>query len=76
MPKLPQVSGKQTIKIFQKLGYKISHQKGSHVRLHCFSKEKFPLTIPLHKILGRGLLRKILRDAEISVDEFIKLLKK
>lgn len=75
MPKIPQISGKQAIKAFQKLGYEISRQKGSHIRLYYFSSEKNPLTIPSHKVLGKGLLRKLIRDADISVEEFIKLLK-
>jgi len=32
-----------------------------------------PITVPLHQIVGRGLLRKILRQAEISVKEFDEL---
>lgn len=75
MAKIPQVSGRQAIKAFQKLGYEVARQKGSHIRLYYFSSEKDPLTIPLHKRLGKGLVRKLLRDAGISVEEFIKLLK-
>lgn len=33
MPKLPQVSGKETVKILQKIGFKIVSQKGSHIKL-------------------------------------------
>ena len=72
MSKLPLISGKKAIKIFTKIGYRIVRQKGSHVRLH---HPKRPLTIPKYKVLGRGILRKLLRDAELSVEEFIKLLK-
>lgn len=74
MVKLPSVSGKKTIKVFKKIGYQIIRKKGSHFRLHCPNKE--PLTIPDHKVLGKGLLRRLLRDSEISIKEFIKLLKK
>jgi len=74
MPKLPTISGKQAIICFEKLGYKITRQKGSHVRMHHPSdKSKKPITIPLHKTLGKGLLRKLLRDAEISTEEFLRL---
>lgn len=41
---------------------------------HRSDKSKKPLTIPKHKVLGKGLLRKLLRDSEISVEEFNKLL--
>lgn len=73
MPKLPTISGEKAIKTFIKIGYQPIRQKGSHVRLHHISKN--PLTIPNHKVLGKGLIRKLLRDSEISVNEFIKLLK-
>ncbi len=74
MSKLPSLSGKNAIKAFIKIGYKVVRQKGSHIRLlHC-DIHRIPLTVPDHKVLGKGLLRKLLRDAEISVDEFIKLL--
>ncbi len=73
MAKLPSVSGKIAIKAFVKIGYSIVRQKGSHIRLLHYSKK--PLTIPNHKLLGRGLLRKLLRDAQLPVDDFVDLLK-
>lgn len=74
MAKLPLISGKTAVKVFVKIGYRQVRQKGSHIRLHHL--ERRPLTIPDHKVLGKGLLRKLLRDAELSVEDFIKLLKK
>lgn len=75
MPKLPLISGDKAVKCFEKLGYEITRQKGSHIRLHHSSdKNKKPLTIPRHKELGRGLLRKLVRDAEISLEDLIELL--
>jgi len=73
VPKLPLISGRMAIKVFTKIGYRIIRQRGSHIRLHHPSKR--PLTIPNHKILGRGLLRKLLRDSELSLEDFIKLVK-
>ena len=75
MHKLPSVSAKAAIKAFEKLDYKIIRQRGSHIRMrHKIDKNKKPLTIPNHKILGKGLLRKLLRDSELTVEGFIKLL--
>jgi predicted RNA binding protein YcfA (HicA-like mRNA interferase family) len=75
MPKLPVISGNQTIKCFEKIGYQVVRQRGSHVRMHHKSDStKKPLTIPRHKTLGKGLLRKLLRDAELSIEGFLKLL--
>ena len=75
MPKLPALSGSEAIRCFEELGYEIIRQRGSHVRLHHKSdKTKKPLTVPHHKSLGKGLLRKLIRDAEISIDELLDLL--
>lgn len=75
MSKLPVISGSQAIKCFEKIGYQTLRQRGSHVRMHHKSDiSKQPLTIPLHKTLGKGLLRKLLRDAQLTIEEFLKLL--
>ena len=75
MSKLPSIPALKAIKCFEKIGYEVIRQRGSHVRLHHkIDKNKKPLTIPRHKTLGRGLLRKLLRDAEISVEDFVSLL--
>ena len=72
MRRLPILSGKETIKILEKIGYWQARQRGSHIRLaHPFKKS---ITVPNYKIVSRGLLRRILRDAEISREEFEKLL--
>ena len=41
---------------------------------HLFDKSKKPLTIPRHPILGKGLLRRLMRDAKINPEELKKLL--
>ncbi len=54
MPKLPQISAKETIKAFEKMDYQIIRQKGSHIRMHHKTdKSKQPLTIPNHKTIGK-----------------------
>lgn len=74
MPKLPAISGKETIKKLQKHGYEITRQKGSHIRLHHFNQQKFkPITVPLHKTIKPGLLNQIIKDAKLTTEEFIKL---
>ena len=70
MSRLPLLSGKGVIKILIKMGYREIRQRGSHIRLSCPDKKS--ITVPDYKIVSRGLLRKILRDAEISPDEFYK----
>ena len=73
--KLPIISGKDAVKVFEKLDYSMVRQTGSHIRMkHNLDKSKKPLTIPNHKVLGKGLLRKLLRDAELTVEDFNNLL--
>jgi len=73
--KLPVISGKEAVKAFEKLGYALVRQKGSHIRMkHLSYASKTPFSIPNHKVLGKGLLRKLLRDADIIVEEFIKVI--
>ncbi|MCX9010518.1 MAG: type II toxin-antitoxin system HicA family toxin [Candidatus Methanoperedens sp.] len=73
--KLPVVSGKDAVKAFGKLGYVVIRQTGSHIRMkHQSDRSKKPLTIPNHKVLGKGLLRKLLRDAEITPEDFNRLI--
>ena len=73
--KLPVISGKDAVKTFEKLGYVQIRQTGSHIRMkHISDNSKKPITIPNHGVLGKGLLRKLLRDVEISVEDFVYLL--
>ena len=75
MSKLPLISGDKAVKCFERLGYEVVRQRGSHIRLHHnFDKSKHPLTIPRHKVLGKGLLRKLIRDAEITPEDLLRIL--
>ena len=71
--KLPVVSGKEFVKRLKKKGYQFVHQEGSHmiIRLNVLPYTK--LSVPNHKELDRGLLRSLIQDADITVDEFIGL---
>jgi predicted RNA binding protein YcfA (HicA-like mRNA interferase family) len=62
------------IDALQKIGFQIVKQKGSHVRLK--HNDNRVVTIPVHgnKCLGKGLLRKILRDVELTVEQFQEIL--
>ena len=75
-PKLPVVSGRQVISVLERIGYRVVRQRGSHVRLRDETNPNhLPLTVPDHKTLKPGLLRRILRDSELTVDELIAPLK-
>ena len=74
-PKLPVVSGRQVIRVLERIGYQVVRQRGSHIRLRDQgNSEHLPVTVPDHKELKPGLLRQILRDAHLTVDEFVDLL--
>ncbi len=69
------ISGKKAIKALTKLGYISVRQRGSHVRLkHPSDSTKRPLTIPLHKELKLGLLKRLISDANLTPNEFQELL--
>ncbi|MBN2392879.1 MAG: type II toxin-antitoxin system HicA family toxin [Anaerolineae bacterium] len=74
MPPLPVVRSSVLIKALQKAGFEVMRQRGSHVRLR--HPDGRIVTVPVHagQDVGRGLLRKILRDAELSVEELLRLL--
>jgi len=75
--KIPIISAREAIKVFEKIGYKVIRQKGSHVRMRNEKNPQLhlPLTIPNHKTLKPGLLRKLIRQSGLSVEEFNELLK-
>ena len=76
MGRLSNISGKEAIKAFSKIGYRLDHQEGSHMILYCAKPGLPPLSIPNHKELAPGLLRSQIRRAGLTVDEFRRLLKK
>ena len=73
MSKLPVVSAKELEKILLKLGFEISRQKGSH-RFYKHPDGRYT-TIPHHpgEDISRPLIRTILREIELDVDEYIRL---
>ena len=74
MNKLPVVSGRRCIQMLVKTGFYVKRQSGSHLIL----RRDNPFTqvvVPDHKVLDRGTLRAIIRQAGLSVEEFARLLK-
>jgi predicted RNA binding protein YcfA (HicA-like mRNA interferase family) len=74
MTRLPSLSGEKVIKAFVKAGFQVLRQKGSHVYLK--HPDGRATVVPVHKgeSVGRGLLRTIMKDADLSREEFLKLL--
>jgi predicted RNA binding protein YcfA (HicA-like mRNA interferase family) len=71
--KLANISGKDAAKAFQKLGWEIRGQVGSHLVLTKPGIRQ-NLTVPQHPELASGTLRGLIRIAGITVDEFLNLL--
>lgn len=71
MTRLPRLKGRELIRLLEKTGFEIARTRGSHVFL------KHPdgrvTTVPVHsgEIIGPGLLRAILRDVEMSVEDLL-----
>ena len=72
MPKLPVISGDDFVRAMAKIGYYEDRTRGSHMILRCSGRR--PLSVPRHRTLDRGTLRGLIRDAGLSVEEFIELL--
>ena len=73
MTRLPVVSGGKCIGALEKAGFYAKRREGSHVTLR--RDEPFcQVVVPLHGQLDRGTLRAIIRQADLSVGEFIRLL--
>ncbi len=75
MAKLPIVKPKEVVRALQKAGFYIHHQSGSHARLLHSTDSERRVTVPIHsKDLPKGTLANILRQAGLTVDEFLACL--
>ncbi|MBI3615564.1 MAG: type II toxin-antitoxin system HicA family toxin [Candidatus Omnitrophica bacterium] len=73
MPRLPVISGREAAKAFQRAGWALTRWRGSHM-IFLKEDEEAALSIPDHRELDRGLLRSLIRDARMTVQEFTDLL--
>jgi predicted RNA binding protein YcfA (HicA-like mRNA interferase family) len=73
--KLPRTTGEKIIKALHKAGFDEVHTRGSHHYLFNPKKDKI-VTVPVHsgKTIAPKTLKSILEQADISVDDFIRLL--
>jgi len=72
MARLPIVSGAEAVKAFERAGYRLDRQVGSHMILRHPSGRR--LTVPNHRELAKGTLRALIREAGLSKEEFETLL--
>ncbi|NHZ71737.1 MAG: addiction module toxin, HicA family [Aquificales bacterium] len=76
-PKLQRVKPRQLVRALKKAGFVEQRQRGSHLRMYRETDKRLVI-VPMHKgkDVPTGTLRGILRDADITPDEFLELLKK
>jgi predicted RNA binding protein YcfA (HicA-like mRNA interferase family) len=70
LPGLPNCKGREAVRAFENLGYTVSRQNGSHVRMQCPGRAS--ITVPVHhgKDLAPGTLRALIRTSGFAVEEF------
>jgi predicted RNA binding protein YcfA (HicA-like mRNA interferase family) len=71
MPKLPIVSGSEVIRALQRLGFVVLRQRGSHVILRRGAQG---CVVPDHREVKTGTLAGVLKQAGVSIDDFIHAL--
>jgi len=83
--KLTPVNYDKVVKALVSIGNTVNNQKGSHIVMRLSDKDKYAslfggrknenmIVVPAHKPLGKGMLRTIILEADLSVEEFNKLL--
>ena len=73
MARLPVLSGDEFVRVAGKIGFVHDRTEGSHMILLGPTGRR--LSVPRHKELGRGLLRALIRDAGLTREEFLDLLR-
>jgi len=71
MPKCPGLSGKEIVRALEKLGFRVARQSGSHILM---KKGEKGCVVPNHKEVKVGTVNGVLRQAQISPEEFQKAL--
>lgn len=85
MSRIAPINYDKVIKALSAIGYKLHHQHGSHIVMHLSDKEKYisffgernpeyMVVVPAHRPIGRGMVRTIMKEVDLSVDEFNNLL--
>ncbi|HLD33554.1 MAG TPA: type II toxin-antitoxin system HicA family toxin [Candidatus Nanoarchaeia archaeon] len=72
--KLPMLSGEEIVKILKKIGFQEIRQRGSHRYMRHTDGRTTVVPIHSNRDIGRGLLKKILNDVDVTREEFMKYL--
>jgi predicted RNA binding protein YcfA (HicA-like mRNA interferase family) len=73
MPKLPRISGAEVQRALERLGFQKVRQSGSHVVMQ---RETKGCVVPMHSEVKVGTLAGVLRQGEVSPEEFIEALRR
>jgi predicted RNA binding protein YcfA (HicA-like mRNA interferase family) len=72
---VPSLSYREIVRALQRDGWIVIRQRGSHIRLQKHLGERtMKLTVPAHRPVKRSTLSQILKQAELELNEFLKLL--
>ncbi len=80
MPRLPRISGAEAVRTLERLGFVRTRQTGSHVVLKKEILEEeirvgeIVCVVPLHRELKLGTLSGVLKQAQVTVEDFLKAL--
>ena len=69
MPRLPVLSGAETVRAFERLGWSVARQRGSHIVM-TKPGGMTALSVPNHREVAKGILRGLIRTADLTVAEF------
>ena len=67
---LPVLSGREVVRVFESLGWESVRQAGSHI-IMTKDQELVTLSVPDHREVAKGTLRSLIRNAGLTVEEFI-----
>ena len=75
MSKIPSLPYIRIVKAFQRAGWTVVRQRGSHIRLQKRTgDEVLKITVPAHRPVKRSTLAHILKQAKMDVDDFLNLI--
>ena len=75
MPKLPILSGKDMIKVLERIGFTHIRTRGSHAILKKQTTQgSKTIPVPLHKEIAKGTLKSIMNQADLTLEDLMNLL--
>ena len=72
---VPSLAYAEIIRALERAGWRVARQKGSHIRLSKFAEGRLrQLTVPAHRPVKRSTLAKIIKQAGLTLEEFLSLI--